>query len=68
MLRGLMKVPNHFQYILQSIPYREPCSHLLPIVVSLNYIAVYGDTQEQVLDYTLDAIKHLVLAGFMLYL
>ena len=40
----------------------------LPIVVYLDDIAMYGDTKEQVLEDTLEAIKWLVAAGFMLNL
>ena len=42
--------------------------HPLPIVVYLDDIAMYGDTQEQVLEDTLEAIKWLAAAGFMLNL
>ena len=40
----------------------------LPVVIYLDDIAVYGDTQEQVLEDTLEAVKRLAAAGFMLNL
>jgi hypothetical protein len=38
----------------------------LPVVVYLDDIAVYGDDQEQVLEDTLEAIRRLTKAGFMI--
>ena len=40
----------------------------LPVVIYLDDIAIYGDTQEQVLEDTLEAIKQLAVASFMLNL
>ena len=40
----------------------------LPVVVYLDDIAVYGDTQEEVLEDTLEAVKRLAMAGFLLNL
>ena len=40
----------------------------MPIVIYLDDIAVYVDTQEQVLEDTLEAIKQLATASFMLNL
>ena len=37
----------------------------LPIVIYLDDIAIYGDTQEQVLEDMLEAIKWLTAASFM---
>ena len=45
-----------------------PSDHPLPIVVYLDDIAIYGDTQEQVLEDMLEAIKWLAAASFMLNL
>ena len=42
--------------------------HPLPIVIYLADIAMYGDTQEEVLEDTLEAVKWLTAAGFMLNL
>ena len=42
--------------------------HPLPIVVYLDDITIYGDTQEQVLEDTLEAIKWHTAANFMLTL
>ena len=40
----------------------------LPVVIYLDNIAVYGDTQEQVLEDTLEVVKRLAAASFMLNL
>ena len=40
----------------------------LPVVIYLDDIAVYGDTQEEVLEDTLEAVKQLAAAGFILIL
>jgi hypothetical protein len=40
----------------------------LPVVVYLDNIAVYGDGQTQVLDDTLEVMKRLADAGFMINL
>ena len=50
--------------VLCSIPGNRP----LLVVAYLDDITVYGDTQEQVLEDTLEAIKHLAAASFMLNL
>ena len=46
----------------------EPGDRKLPVVVYLDDIAVYGDDQTQVLDDTLEVMKHLAGAGFMINL
>ena len=45
-----------------------PDDHPLPIVVYLDYIAIFGDTQERVLEGILEAIKQLSVVNFMLNL
>ena len=50
--------------ILHSVPDDRP----LPVVIYLDDIAVYGDTQEEVLEDMLEAVKWLTAAGFMLNL
>lgn len=40
----------------------------LPVVVYLDDIAIFGDDQEQVLEDTLEAIRRLTEAGFMINL
>ena len=40
----------------------------LPAVVYLDYIAIFGDDQEQVLEDTLEAVRRLTEAGFMINL
>lgn len=44
----------------------SPGDRRLPVVVYLDDIAVYGDDQEQVLEDTLEAIRRLTKAGFMI--
>ena len=56
MLMGLAQVPAHFQFVVESV-LRIMDNCLLPIVIYLENIAIYGDTQEQVLEDTLEAIK-----------
>ena len=46
----------------------EPGDRKLPVVVYLDDIAVYGDDQTQVLDDTLEVMKRLADAGFMINL
>ena len=45
-----------------------PKDRPLPVVVYIDDIAVYGDSQEQVLEDTLEAICRLTTAGFMINL
>ena len=40
----------------------------MPVVVYLDDITVYGDTVNQVLENTAEAMKQLALAGFMINL
>ena len=51
-----------------SVLHGGPDNPPLPVVVYLDNIAVYGDTQEEVLEDTLEAVKWLTVAGFMLNL
>ena len=51
-----------------SVLHGGPDNPPLPVVVYLDNIAVYGDTQEEVLEDTLEAVKWLTMAGFMLNL
>ena len=53
---------------MESILHSELGSHPLPILIYLDDIIIYGDTQEQVLNDMVEAIKHLVLASFVLCL
>ena len=41
---------------------------MLPVVVYLDDIAVFGDDQDQVLEDTLEAVRRLTTAGFMINL
>ena len=52
----------HFQFVVKSVLHCAPGNHPLPIVVYLDNIAVYRDTQEQVLEDMLEAIKWLTAA------
>ena len=54
--------------MVESVLHGGPDDRPLPVVVYLDDIAVYGDTQEQVLEDTLEAVKQLATAGFMLNL
>ncbi len=46
----------------------NPGDRALPVVVYLDDIAVHGDDREQVLEDTLEAIRRLAAAGFMINL
>ena len=65
-LMHLTQEPVYFQFVVESVL----CSMLgdcpLPVVVYLDDIAIYGDTQKQVLEDMLKAIKQLTAASFML--
>ena len=52
--------------MVESVLRSGPDNRPLPVVVYLDDIAVYGDTQEQVLEDTLEAVKRLATTGFML--
>ena len=54
--------------MVESVLRGGPDDPPLPVVIYLDNIAVYGDTQEQVLEDTLEAVKQLATAGFMLNL
>ena len=45
-----------------------PGNHPLPVVIYLDNIALYGNTQEQLLEDMLEATKRLSAANFMLNL
>ena len=53
---------------MESVLRGGPDDRPLPVVVYLDDIAVYGDTQEEVLEDTLEAVKRLAAASFMLNL
>ena len=53
--------------MVKSVLY-GPDNFPLPIVVYLDDIAMYRDTQEEVLEDMLEAVKQLAAAGFMLSL
>ena len=53
---------------MESVLCGGPDDRPLPVVVYLDDIAMYGDTQEQVLKDTLEAVKRLTATGFMLNL
>ena len=59
-------MPVYFQFVVESVFCGGPDNRPLPIVVYLDDIAMYGDTQEQVLEDTLEAVKQLAATGFML--
>ena len=53
----LMYAPTHFQFVVESVLHGVPGNCPLPIVVYLGDIAMYRDTQGQVLEDMLEAIK-----------
>ena len=57
-----------FPVVVESILHSMLGNCPLPIVTYLDNIAKYGDTQEQVLEDMLEAIKWLAAASFMLNL
>ncbi len=63
---GLTQAPAHFQYVVEDVLKGKPGERPLPVVVYLDDIAVYGDDQHQVLEDTLEAIRRLADAGFMI--
>ena len=54
--------------MVESVLCSGPDDCPLPVVIYLDDIAMYGDTQEQVLEDTLEAVKQLAAASFMLNL
>ena len=46
----------------------KPSERQLPVVVYLDDIAVFEDDQDQVLEDTLEAVRRLTAAGFMINL
>ena len=63
---GLIHRLTYFLFIVKSILKRELGSCLLPMVMYLDDIVVYGDTQEQIVDELLKSNKCLAPAGFIL--
>ena len=54
--------------MLESVLHGGLGNHPLSVVIYLDDIAVYGDTQKQMLEDMLEAIKQLATSGFMLNL
>ena len=65
---GLTQAPAHFQFVVEDVLKGAPGDRQLPVVVYLDDIAVFGDDQDQVLEDTLEAIRRLTKAGFMINL
>jgi hypothetical protein len=65
---GLTQAPAHFQFVVEDVLKGSPDDRSLPVVVYLDDIAVFGDDQDQVLEDTLEAIRRLTQAGFMINL
>ena len=61
-------MPAHFQFVIESIPCSRSGDYALPVNIYLDDIAIYRDTQKQVLEDMLEAIKRLSAAGFLLNL
>ena len=64
---GLTQAPAHFQFVVESV-LLDPEKPKLPCVIYLDDIAIFGDTKEEVLTYTAEAMKRLAEAGFMINL
>ena len=54
--------------MVESVLHGGPDDRPLPVVIYLDDIAMYGDTQEEVLEDMLEAVKQLATASFMLNL
>ena len=65
---GLTQAPAHFQFVVEDVLRGRPDARPIPVVVYLDDIAVFGDDQEQVLEDTLEAVRRLTEAGFMINL
>ena len=65
---GLMQAPAYFHFAVESVLCGIPSDCPLPITIYLDDIALYRDTQEQVQENMLEAIKWLTTACFMLSL
>ena len=65
---GLIQAPTHFQFVVKSVLCGTLGNCPLLIVVYLDDIAMYGDTQQRVLEDMLEAIKQLAVASFLLNL
>ena len=61
-------MPTYFQFMVKTILCGTQFDHPLPIVIYLDDIAMYGDTQEQTLEDMFISIKLLTAAGFILNL
>ena len=58
----------YFQFVIKSVLHSGPDDLPLPIVIYLDNVAIYRDPQEEMLEDTLEAVKQLAAAGFMLNL
>ena len=65
---GITQLPSHLQYIVKSILHGDQGIHPFLMVIYLDDIAIHRDTQEQVLDNMLYAIKYLASDSFILSL
>ena len=65
---GLTQAPAHFQFVVEDVLDGAPADRPLPVVVYLDDLAVYGNTKDDVLRDTLEAIRRLTAAGFMINL
>ena len=65
---GLTQAPAHFQFMVESVLKGKPGEEELPVLVYLDDIAVFGDSVEEVLRVTSEAMKRLAKVGFMINL
>ena len=54
--------------MVENVLKGKPGDRPLPVAVYLDDIAVFGDDQDQVLEDTLEAVRRLTAAGFMINL
>ena len=54
--------------MVKSVLHGGPDDHPLSVVIYLDDIAIYGDTQKDMLEDTLEAVKRLATTNFMLNL
>ena len=65
---GLTKAHAHFQFVVENMLKGKPGEEELPVLVCLDDIAVFGDSVEEVLRVTSEAMKRFATAGFMINL
>ena len=62
---GTHSAPPYFQFVVKSVLKSNPGEKELPVLVYLDNIADFGDSIEEVLGVTSEAMQRLAKAGFM---